>query len=184
MFFFSTNDTATFKPKSVEHAYLAIINDDLNAALEIFKNIDSPRALWGIALINILQGYIEKYPTYFEIRNFYEIDLDFLLKNEKIDYIENILGTLDFLSKINNEIYKYTARVMLVNNLSEIAKKYMDKSKELFYNDVELHYIYAKFYMNKKQYNKANFHIDECLSFLPDYHPAKLLKKEIVKYLA
>lgn len=184
MFFFSTDEFTTFKPKSVEHAYLAIVNDDLDTALNIFKNIDSPRALWGIALTNMLSGYIEKYPTYFEIRNFYEIDLDFLLKNEKIDYIENLLGTLEFLSKINQEIYKYTARVMLVNNLPEIAKKYLDMSKEIFYNDVELHYIYAKYYLSNRQYNKANFHIDECISFLPDYHPAKELKKEIAKYLA
>ena len=73
---------------------------------------------------------------------------------------------------------------MLENNLKDLAKNYLDKSKEIFYNDVELHYIYAKFYMSNRQFNKANFHIDECLSFLPDYHPAKELKKEIVKYLA
>ena len=100
---------------------LAILNNDLDTALQIFKKIDSPRALWGIALVNIINGYVEKYPTYFEIRNFYEIDLDFLLKNEKIEYIESILGALETLSSINQEIYKYTARVMLVNNLPEIA---------------------------------------------------------------
>jgi hypothetical protein len=134
--------------------------------------------------VNMINGYVEKYPTYFEIRNFYEIDLDFLLKNEKIEYVETLLGALDILSKTNQEIYKYTARVMLVNNLPEIAKKYLDKSKEIFYNDVELHYIYAKFYFDNRQFNKANFHIDECISFLPDYHPAIVLKKEIAKYLA
>ncbi len=184
MFFFSSDKITTFKPTSVEHAYFAILNNDLDTALQIFKKIDSPRALWGIALVNIINGYVEKYPTYFEIRNFYEIDLDFLLKNEKIEYIESILGALETLSSINQEIYKYTARVMLVNNLPEIAKKYLDKSKEIFYNDVELHYIYAKYYISNSQYNKANFHIDECLAYLPDYHPARLLKKEIAKHLA
>ena len=184
MFFFSPNETTIFKPKSVEHAYLAVINNDLETALKTFENIDSPRALWGVAMVNILNGYLEKYPTYFEIRNFYEIDLDFLLKNEKIEYVENLLGALEILSKINHEVFKYTARVMLVNNLPEIAKKYLDKSREIFYNDVELHYIYAKYYFDNKQFNKANFHIDECISFLPDYHPAKVLKKEIAKYLA
>ena len=88
MFFFSENNTVlTFKPISLECAYLLIIKDDLPGALKIFETIDSPRGKWGIFLINILNGYTEVFPSYFDIRNFLEIDLDFLIKNEKIDYV-------------------------------------------------------------------------------------------------
>ena len=83
MFFFSNNYDTEFKPKSLEHAYLAIVNNDLATARVVFEGLDSPRAKWGKALVDILIGYIEKYPTYFEIRNFLEIDLDFLIKNKK-----------------------------------------------------------------------------------------------------
>ena len=59
------------------------LDKDLKSAKKIFEIIDSPRAKWGRAFVDILSGYIENYPSYFEIRNFLEIDLDFLIKNEK-----------------------------------------------------------------------------------------------------
>ena len=180
MFFFSDNsDNEAFKPGSLEHAYLAILNDDLLSAGKVFSSLSSPRARWGKALVDILSGYIEEYPSYFEIRNFLEIDLDFLLKNEKIDYVEQFLGGVDLLADINNETYKYVARVMHENKLYKVCKEYLDKSKNLFYNDPELHFIYAKYYLNFGNYSDAEYHIDECIKILPDYYPAKVLKREI-----
>ncbi len=184
MFFFSKNYSKEFKPKSVELAYLLLLNGDLSAAQTVFESMDSPRARWGKALVDILQGYIECYPTYFQIRNFLEIDLDFLLKNEKIDYVELILGALEVLSDINQEAYKYTARVMFENRYYKAAREYLEKSKNVFYNDPELHFLYAKYYIKTREYEKADFHLDECLKVLPDYYPAKLLQKEISRYLA
>ena len=84
-FFFSDNfSSLEIYPNSLEHAYLAILQDELDAARLIFSKLNSPRASWGVALISILKGFIKKYPTYFQVRNFFEIDLDFLLKNNKI----------------------------------------------------------------------------------------------------
>ncbi len=184
MFFFSDeNSSLAFKPGSLEHAYLAILNDDLLSAKKVFCSLSSPRARWGKALTDILSGYIEEYPSYFEIRNFLEIDLDFLLKNEKIDYVEQVLGSLNILSEINNETYKYVARVMYENKLYKVSREYLDKSKSLFYKDPELHFMYAKYYMNFGNYKDAEFHIDECIKILPDYYPAKLLKQEILSQL-
>ena len=185
MFFFYESDSdLAFKPTSVEHAYLAILNNDLETAKTVFESIDSPRARWGKSLADILSGYLERYPTYFEIRNFLEIDMDFLLKNEKIDYIERLLGSLDLLSGINQETFKYVGRVMYENKLYQAAKKYMEKAKEIFYNDPELHYMYAKYYYNDRNYPEANFYIDECLKMLPDYYPAIKMKNKLSKYLA
>ena len=81
MFFFSRDSDIFFKPGSIEHGYFAILDDDLETAAGVFENIDSPRAKWGKVLVSILKGYMNIYPTYFEIRNFLEIDLDFLIKN-------------------------------------------------------------------------------------------------------
>lgn len=184
MFFFSKNNDTNFKARSVEHAYLAILNNDLSTAQAVFESIDSPRARWGKALIDILLGYVENYPTYFEIRNFLEIDLDFLLKNDKIDYVEQVLGSLEFLCDINQETYKYVARVMFENRLYKAAREYLEKSKDIFYNDPELHFLFAKYYIKTREYDLADFHLDECLNILPDYYPAKILQKEISRYLA
>lgn len=184
MFFFSENTDITFAPSSVEHGYFAILNDDLKSARAVFEQVDSPRGRWGRALVDIISGYIDKYPTYFEIRNFLEIDLDFLLKNNKIDYVEMLLGSVDLLVGINQETYKYVARVMFENKLYKVSKEYMKKSKDVFYNDPELHFMLSKYHIHERNYIKAAFHIDECLKILPEYYPAKILKSKIVKYIA
>lgn len=166
-------------PNSVGHAYLAILNDDLDAAKMIFSKNDSPRGRWGNTLVSILKGYMTLFPTYFGIRNFLEIDLDFLLKNEKINFVEQCLGALDILSSINQETYKFAARVMLENHLYTSALKYLDKSKLMYYNDPELHFIYAKYYMDIRNFQNAYLCINECLKLLPDYYPAQIMKQRI-----
>ena len=184
MFFFSKNCNIEFNPISIEYAYWAILKDDLLSAQAVFETLDSPRARWGIAFSDILRGYVEHYPTYFEIRNFLEIDLDFLIKNEKIEYVEQILGSLKLLSDINIDTYKYVARVMFENKLYKACREYLEKSKDIFYNDPELHFLYAKYYIKTREYDNADFHLEECLNILPDYYPAKNLQKEISRYLA
>ena len=183
MFLFENNRDIKFEPLSIEHGYVAIIGDDLDSARKIFQQNDSPRGKWGIILVDIIKGYLEDYPTYFQIRNFYEIDLDFLLKNKKISYVEQVLGGLDFFANINQEIYKYTARVMYENKLYKASKEYLEKSKKIFYKDPELHFMLAKYNMDFKNYELANFYINECLKILPDYYPAKVMKTEIAKLL-
>lgn len=180
MFFFGEVDRV-FKPLSVECGYLSILNDDLKSASTIFESIDSPRARWGLILVSVLDGFLNIYPTYFDIRNFLEIDLDFLIKNEKIDYVENLLGVLDFFSTINQETYKYAARVMYENKFYNVAHEYMEKSKSIFYNDPELHFMFAKYYLDARDYSEAEFYIDECIKILPDYYPAKIMKSKIAK---
>lgn len=179
MFFFD-NDNIVFNPRSIESAYLAIINEDLKSASAIFETIDSPRAHWGKILVSILEGFMQNYPSYFDIRNFLEIDLDFLIKNEKIDYVQMLLGSLEIFSNINQETYKYTARVMYENRYHKSACEYMEKSKRIFYNDPELHFMYAKYFYESGIYSEAEFYINECIRILPDYYPAKLMKEKIL----
>ncbi len=179
--FFFNQDVSNIKiaPNSLEHAYVAILCDDLDSAYAVFCNNDSPRGKWGKVLVSILKGFMTDYPTYFEIRNFFEIDVDFLLKNDKISYVELCLGALNVLSTVNQESYKFAARVMLENRLFSSALKYMDKSKQLYYNDPELHFMYAKYYFDKKNLKDSYFYIKECLNLLPNYYPALVIKKNI-----
>lgn len=170
-------------PGSLEHAYLCILNDDLDSAKKIFSTIDSPRGLWGKIFCEILNSCLENYPTYFLIRNFLEIDLDFLIKNEKLDYAEQFLGSLELLAGINQETYKFAARVMYANNLLSVAFSYMEKSKKLYYNDPELHFMLAKYYNDIHDTPNAYISINECLRILPDYYPAKLMKEQIEEKL-
>ena len=177
--FFFGKDCSTFSPNSVEHAYLALLNKDLASANVIFSNLDSPRAKWGKILVSILNGYMEIYPTYFLIRNFLEIDLDFLIKNEKIEYTEQLLGALDYFVKINQETYKFAARAMYANKLYSASLMYMEKSKFVNYHDPELHFMLTRYYYDVHDYKQAYFYINECLNLLPDYYPALIMKEKI-----
>lgn len=179
-FFFNPNITElTIRPNSIEHAYLAILNEDLKTAHKVFSSQDSPRAKWGNILVSVLIGYLDNYPTFFQIRNFYEIDLDFLLRNEKLDYVEKLLGALDIFVRINQEAYKFAARVMYENNLLSAAYNYMLKSKEVYYNDAELHFMLAKYFLRVHDNDEAYYYINECLKLIPDYYPACILRQKI-----
>ena len=180
-FFFFDKDYAELeiKPDSLCHAYLAILTDELDTANIIFSHIDSPRGKWGKVLVSILKGYMSDFPTYFSIRNFLEIDIDFLLKNDKIDYVEQCLGALEFLSTINQETFKFAARVMLENRFFTSALKYLERSKQIYYNDPELHFMLAKYYLNANNIKEASFYTEECLRLIPDYYPAQLIKQRL-----
>lgn len=180
-FFFFSPDCSDIKiePNTVEHAYLALLNEDLATAKTVFSKIDNPRGIWGTILVSILEGYMEIFPTFFQIRNFLEIDLDLLLKNEKINYVEQLLGALDIFAEINQESYKFVARVMLENNLLSAAFNYMQKSKDIYYNDAELHFMLMRYYLKVHDFEKAYFHINECLQLIPDYYPALTMKQKI-----
>ena len=180
MYFFNKNEIRTL---SVEQAYFAILNNDLDLALKRFSEIDSSRSRWGIALVNALKRNIDFYPTYFEIRNFYEIDLDFLIKNEKFEYIDILLDISNTWIGINQEIYKYIARVLFENNIEDLGIEYLEKSKNTFYNDPEMHFMFAKYFLKTKEYSKSNLHIKECLKIVPDYFPAKKINEIVSKYL-
>jgi len=73
---------------------------------------------------------------------------------------------------------------MYENKYYKASKEYMEKSKKIFYKDPELHFMYANYYLNFREYEEAFFYINECLKILPDYYPAKLIKEKISKYLA
>lgn len=178
-FFYPNCSDIKIIPNSLEHAYLCLLNNDLSSAKVIFSNIDNPRGIWGTILVSILEGYMEIFPTYFQIRNFLEIDLDFLLKNEKLDYIEQLLGALDIFADINQESYKFAARVMFENNLLSAAFNYMQKSKDIYYNDAELHFMLMRYYLKVHDFEQAYFHANECLQLIPDYYPALVMKQKI-----
>ena len=178
-FFYPNCSDIKIIPNSLGHAYLCLLNNELSSAKAIFSKIDNPRGIWGTILVSIIEGYMEIFPTYFQIRNFLEIDLDFLLKNEKLDYIEQLLGALDIFADINQESYKFAARVMFENNLLSAAFNYMQKSKEIFYNDAELHFMLTRYYLKVHDFEKAYFHINECLQLIPDYYPALIMKQKI-----
>ena len=162
----------------VEAAYCCIILDKLDRAKELFLSVkDSDiRAHWGLVLIQLLQGNITSFPTYFEVRNFLELDLNIFILYCKENYVEKLIRYADFLAYYNPECYKFIGRVFWANNLMPAAMFFLRRAKDKFYSDPELHYLLAYiYYHNDKDENKALKACQTCLEILPDYAPAKTL---------
>ena len=165
----------------IEAAYSCIILDKLDKAEELFlktKDMDI-RANWGLFLLQMIKGDIKSFPTYFQIRNFLELDLNILILYCKGNYIEKIIKYADFMAYYNPECYKFIGRVFWANNLISAAKFFLRRAKDKFYQDPELHYLLAYIFYNEKDIEHCKKALNTCLEILPEYNPAKKLLQQI-----
>lgn len=162
----------------IEYAYCLLLLGNVEAAHHVFVKISTYdfRADWGTKLIQFINGYVTYLPSYFQIRNFLEIDLDMLIKAGQAQFVENIINGADLFYSVNPESYKFIARVMIYNNFTEIALHYLQKAKDKFYNDPEMHFMLANCYVKSGEINMAKKSLQNCLSILPEYSPAKKLQ--------
>ena len=165
----------------LESGYFYIIEDNLEKAQKCFEKLSDidPRANWGIFLCQMLNQKPQRYPTYFEIKNFLEIDLNILIKYYKGDYIDKIIKYADFMANFNLEVYKYIGRVFWANDLMPISMFFLNRAKDRFYNDPELHYLLAYIYYNSNNLEQSKKYIQSCLSILPEYAPTVALKNKM-----
>lgn len=161
----------------LESAYSELLSDEIEQAKTLANQIkdENMRAHWLIFMISLIEGNVKEYPTYLEIRNFLEIDLNILIKNFKGNYVENIIRYSDFLFTINPEVFKFIGRVFYNNDLKEQALFFLERAKCYFYNDPELHFLIAYIFYNDKNFMKAKISAKECLRILPYYFPARNL---------
>ncbi len=161
----------------LESAYWELFHQNPNKAREKFsKIIDADiRAKWGIFLSYICEDRIEGLPSYFELRNFFEPDFQILFNYYLGDYIENICKYSEWLFSINPEIYKYIGRVFMNNDYVNLGLHFLNKGKNNFYNDPELHYMLAQYYLKTEDIAAAKNATITCLNILPEYYPAKRL---------
>lgn len=165
----------------LEQAYCEIILDNLKGARKIFEDIEQndARAHWGLIILDFIKGAVSKYPTYFELRNFLEIDLNLLIMYCKGDYVEKIIRYADFMYTINPEVYKFIGRVFLNNGMKTQAMFFLIRAKDRFYQDPELHYIMAEIYYKDGDIDLCKLALGKCLEVLPKYAPATALLKTI-----
>ena len=169
----------------LEQGYYKLLQDNLQEAKQIFSMIKDTdiRASWALFLISLIEGNITEYPTYFELRNFLEIDLNILIHYYKGDYVEKIIRYADFMFTINPEVHKFIGRVLYNNGYEEQAMFFLERAKNYFYNDPELHYQLAYIYYNSREFTKAQNALNDCLNILPQYFPAINLQSKIAKKL-
>lgn len=165
----------------LEFAYYKLFHQNAQVARKIFLTLaDSDiRAHWGAFIASVCAKNIAGYPSYFELRNFFEIDFNILFSYYLGDYIEEICKYADWFITINPECYKYIGRVFFKRGYSEFGLFYLEQAKNCFYNDPELHYLFAEYYLSIQDYQKADKYINSCLRILPGYYPAIKIKERL-----
>ena len=165
----------------LEYAYCKLLSSDIKTAKNELQKIETFdfRANWGVKLIQFINGYILNTPSYFQIRNFLEIDLNLLLNAGQAGFVENIINGADLFYSVNPESYKFISRVMLNNDFTDVALYYLFKAKDKFYYDPEMHLTLANCYLKSGDTNMAKESIDNCLRILPEYYPAKKLLERV-----
>lgn len=178
---FSGEDFFFLNNYILEYAYCKLLSGDINTSKIEFSKIAKfdRRADWGKKLIQFIEGYITNVPSYFQIRNFLEIDLNLLIHNGQLQFVENIICGADLFYSINPESYKFISRVMLNNDFTEVALYYLNMAKEKFFNDPEMHFMLANCYVKKNEIPAAREAIKNCLTILPEYFPAKKLQDKL-----
>lgn len=162
----------------VEAGYCCIVLDKLDKAEELFQKVKNNdiRANWGLFLLQMIRGDIKTFPTYFEVRNFLELDLNILILYCKGNYVERIIKYADFMAYYNPECYKFIGRVFWANKLMSASMFFLRRAKDKFYQDPELHYLLAYiYYYNDRNISACKKALNTCLEILPEYAPAKKL---------
>ena len=172
----------------LEHAYCKLLEDDLKGAKQLFLKLKdhNNRALWGYKICTILQNKFtnkeinyDDMPTFFQLRNFLEVDLNLLITYNKGLFVEILCAYADIFTDINIETYKYFARVFYFNNLNEFAEYFIQRAKDINYNDPELHYHIALMYHNKQDFLNAKKYCLSCLHILDNYFPAQKMLNQL-----
>ena len=164
-----------------EMGYCKLFQGNKEEADKIWFSLkdDSPLIIWAKAF----SGYIEKkqiyQPTFFQIRSFYESDLDTLLSLKMYKYAENLINSIQFFADINPEVYKFTARVLYNYGYFGLAERFINTGKEYVYDDTELHFIEAQVRLAQNQRFGAIRSLENVLSISPSYFPAKKMLANI-----
>ena len=146
-------------------AYCKFLKGEIDEAEKLLERMRdlNPFVNWLLCLIDIIKGTKNEIPAYFQVRNFYEQDMNMLIKYENYDFAEEILKNTDYLAQFNKEVYKFAARVFMDNNEYEKAEIFLKESIYLFYNDPESHFMLAETYLAlgskmtaKEEYQKAD----------------------------
>ena len=56
---------------------------------------------------------------------------------------------------------------------------FLKQAEDYFYNDPELHYLFAEYYFSKKETENTIKYIGKCLGVLPGYFPAINLQRKL-----
>ena len=162
-------------------AYCKFLKGEFAEGYKILSDIKEQSSFchWLICIIEIFLNKKENIPTYFQIRNYYEQDIEMLFLYKRDKEIGNILNFSQYISNFNMEIFKYNGRIMLNHGFNEIAERFLKKSLDVCYNDPETHYLLGELYIKTNRIQLAKESFNKCIKVNNGYYPAEIKLKTI-----
>lgn len=141
-------------------------------AILLIEKESSIASDWLNYLCSALQNDFSIYTSYFQIRNFYEQDLEMLFKYDKKDIINKILQLNTVLEQYNGEIHKFNGRVLKNHGYLDFAHECLLKSVDICYKDPETHYLLGELYEQKGDIQHAKKEYQKAIDVNNGYFPA------------
>ena len=165
----------------LETAYCELYLGHLYKAKKIISTLkkESPAEEWIISLVQMIDADLQYMPTFLQIRNFFEIDLNNLFLCGKKEWIENVINYVPVLATVNSEIFKLAARVLKNNYQNDLAKTFLEKSLDICFQDSETHFLLAELFLKENNIERAKKHLNYACEN-GNYFPAEKLLKELL----
>ena len=165
----------------LETAYCEIFTGNLYNAKKIIMQLtqDSPAEEWIISFVQMIEANLIKMPSFLQVRNFFEIDLNNLFLYGKKEWIENVINYVPVLATVNAEIYKLAARVLKNNEQYELSQRFLRKSLDICFQDSETHFLLAEIYIKEGYTEDAKQHLKYACEG-GGYAPAQKLLSQIL----
>ena len=166
----------------LEIAYCEIYLGHLPRARKFIEQLNgsSPAEEWIVSFLQMIDANLVDMPSFLQIRNFFEIDLNNLFLCANREWIENVINYVPSLATINSEVYKLAARVLKNNGQEDLAKLFLEKSLDIYFQDSETHFMLAEIYMHKGNQEKAKKHLEYACEQEP-YFPAEKLLEQLIE---
>ena len=155
-------------------AYCYFYKNEIKKAQEmsfLIKN-QSSAAGWLNSISNVLLSNKEEPPSYMQIRNYFEQDLEMAFFCDNKPLIEKFLENSSYLQSINGEVNKFCGRVLLHNNEDFMAEIYLKRSLNTFYQDPETHYLLGETYEKQGFMQEAIASYNRVIEINKNYYPA------------
>lgn len=155
-------------------AYCYFYKNEIKKAQElssIVKN-QSSASSWLNSISNLLLLKKDEPPSYMQIRNFFEQDLEMAFYYDNKELIEKLLENSSYLQTINGEVYKFCGRVLFHNNENFMSEIYLKRSLNTFYFDPETHFLLGEMYEKQGVKEEALNSYKRVIRINKDYYPA------------
>ena len=161
--------------------YCELLSGNIEFTKKLWDSMEDSSAIaaWGNALLGVLLNDVKNSPTFFQVRNFLEVDLENFLKYECHEYVNAIVNHLWLFEQINPECNKYVARVFFNHDRINEAIKLLKRHNDFYFKDPEAHVMLARCYLSKGDTQKAIKSLENCLACAPSYYPALMLLEQL-----